>query len=258
MVVPHSEKELDATKATLDKAAEAAGKDIYSWHVDVAASTVVVSAADSDAAQSFVKSSAVDSDAVKIAVGEAPKPLYDIRGGDQYVINGNTLCSVGFAVNNGGFVTAGHCGGHRQPHPRLQQRRQGTFAGSSFPGNDYAWVRTNADWTPRAVGEQLRRGQRSVAGSREAWSAAPSAAPGRDDRLALRRHPGQERDRQLRAGRGLRAHPHQRLRRRRRLRRRLAHRRPGPRASPPAAPATAPPAATRSSSRSTRSSAPTA
>ncbi|MET8053026.1 ricin-type beta-trefoil lectin domain protein [Streptosporangium sp. NPDC005286] len=179
VIVPRSEKQLDATKATLDKAAEAAGKDIYSWHVDLAANTVVVSAADRDAAQSFVKSSAVDSDAVKVAVGQAPRPLYDIRGGDQYVINGNTLCSVGFSVNNGGFVTAGHCGGTGSPTLGYNNVSQGTFAGSSFPGNDYAWVRTNGNWTPRPWVNNYGGGNVSVAGSQEAVVGASICRSGR-------------------------------------------------------------------------------
>ncbi|MFF5249246.1 ricin-type beta-trefoil lectin domain protein [Streptosporangium sp. NPDC000095] len=166
--VPRSERQLATTKAALDRVADSAGKDIHSWYVDVAANTVAVSAADRAAAERFVRAGAVDAATVRISVDEAPKPLYDIRGGDQYVINGNTLCSVGFAVNNGGFVTAGHCGRTGSPTLGYNNVSQGTFAGSSFPDNDYAWVRTNGNWTPRPWVNNYGGGNVAVAGSREA------------------------------------------------------------------------------------------
>lgn len=185
VLVPRSEKQLAATKATLDRAADAAdaagsaGKDVHSWYVDVAANTVVVSAADHAAAERFVRAGAVDAAEVRISVSQAPKPLYDIRGGDQYVINGNTLCSVGFAVNNGGFVTAGHCGGTGSPTLGYNNVSQGTFAGSSFPGNDYAWVRTNGNWTPRPWVNNYGGGNVPVAGSQEAVVGASICRSGR-------------------------------------------------------------------------------
>ena len=93
--------------------------------------------------------------------------MYDTRGGDQYVINGNTLCSVGFAVA-GGFVTAGHCGGVNSPTLGFNNVPQGTFAGSSFPGNDYAWVRTNGNWTSQPWVNNYSGGNVLVAGSQDA------------------------------------------------------------------------------------------
>jgi streptogrisin C len=168
VLVRRTEKQLAGTKAALDSAAGAAADTIYGWHVDVAANTVVVSAVDRGAAERFVQASAIDAAAVRISIGQQPRTLYDIRGGDQYVINGNTLCSVGFAVNNGGFVTAGHCGGTGSPTLGYNNVSQGTFAGSSFPGNDYAWVRTNSDWTPRPWVNNYGGGSVAVAGSQEA------------------------------------------------------------------------------------------
>jgi len=93
--------------------------------------------------------------------------MYDIRGGDQYVINGNTLCSVGFAVA-GGFVSAGHCGGTGSPTLGYNNVSQGTFAGSSFPGNDYSWIRTNGNWTPQPWVNNYSGGNVLVAGSADA------------------------------------------------------------------------------------------
>ncbi|WP_424531405.1 ricin-type beta-trefoil lectin domain protein [Sphaerisporangium viridialbum] len=177
--VRHSEKQLTATKATLDRAADAAGTDVYGWYVDPAANTVVVSAADTAAAERLVRAGSVDAAAVRISVGQAPHPVYDIRGGDQYVINGNTLCSVGFSVNNGGFVTAGHCGRAGNPTLGYNNVNQGTFVDSSFPGNDYAWVRTNGDWTPRPWVNNYGGGVVSVAGSQEAPTGASICRSGR-------------------------------------------------------------------------------
>ena len=82
---------------------------------------------------------------------EDPRPLIDVIGGNAYYIGSGSRCSVGFSVN-GGFVTAGHCGstGATTTQP------SGTFRGSSFPGNDYAWVQVAAGNTPRGAGQQLR------------------------------------------------------------------------------------------------------
>ncbi|GAA4235655.1 streptogrisin C [Streptosporangium album] len=179
VTVQRSEKQLAATKAALDRAADAAGADLYGWYVDPAANTVVVSAADPAAAEGFVKAGNLDSGAVRISVGQAPHPVYDIRGGDQYVINGNVLCSVGFSVNNGGFVTAGHCGRAGNPTLGYNNVSQGTFVDSSFPGNDYAWVRTNGDWTPRPWVNNYGGGNVSVAGSQEAPVGASICRSGR-------------------------------------------------------------------------------
>jgi streptogrisin C len=73
-----------------------------------------------------------------------------VRGGDAYVINGDARCTVGFAVQ-GGFLSAGHCG---QPGDTTEALNNGTptaegvFAASRFPGDDFSFVRTNADFTP--------------------------------------------------------------------------------------------------------------
>lgn len=63
-------------------------------------------------------------------------------------------------ARTGGSVTAGHCGttGATTSQP------SGSFAGSSFPGNDYAWVRVAAGNTPRALVNRYP-GTVSVAGS---------------------------------------------------------------------------------------------
>ncbi|MBB5800754.1 streptogrisin C [Saccharothrix ecbatanensis] len=173
--VSRSEKSLADTKATLDRTP--AATDVHSWHVDPASNAVVVQARTESAARAFAARAGVD---VKTVVSaDAPRPLYDIRGGDQYVINGNTLCSVGFSVNNGGFVTAGHCGGTGSPTLGFNNVSQGTFAGSSFPENDYGWVRTNSNWTPTPYVNNYAGGSVAVAGSQEAGVGASVCRSGR-------------------------------------------------------------------------------
>ncbi|WP_083959161.1 ricin-type beta-trefoil lectin domain protein [Herbidospora mongoliensis] len=172
--VGRSEKQLATMKSALDRVKPDA--KVHAWYVDPATNSVVVAAADQAGGAEFARKAAVDA---KIVVTQAPKPLYDIRGGDQYVINGNTLCSVGFSVNNGGFVTAGHCGGTGSPTLGYNNVSQGNFAGSSFPTNDYAWVRTNANWTPRPWVNNYGGGSASVAGSNEAANGSSICRSGR-------------------------------------------------------------------------------
>src|SRR5689334_8349622 len=161
VVVKRSEADLDAVRTKLDTTPAPA--DVYGWYVDVASNSVVVSAATEAAGRAFANGS----DVRVVTTDEAPKPLYDTRGGDQYVINGNTLCSIGFAVA-GGFVTAGHCGGTGSPTLGYNNVAQGTFAGSSFPGNDYSWIRTNGNWTSQPWVNNYAGGNVIVSGSQDA------------------------------------------------------------------------------------------
>ncbi|WP_309114902.1 carbohydrate-binding protein [Saccharothrix sp.] len=161
-VVKRSQIQLDALKAKLD-----ANKDVPAgvpaWYVDVTTNSVVVLARDLGNAKAFAKASGLDEADVRIeASNEDPRPLIDVIGGNAYYMNGGGRCSIGFSVN-GGFVTAGHCGrtgqGTTQP--------TGTFAGSSFPGNDYGWVRVGAGNTMRGLVNRYP-GTVPVAGSTDA------------------------------------------------------------------------------------------
>ncbi|MFC7535161.1 ricin-type beta-trefoil lectin domain protein [Actinoplanes sp. GCM10030250] len=167
-IVKRSESSLAAARAKLDRNSARAAKSIRSWRVDPASNSVVIVTAPGAeaAAKKFAESSGAGAVTVETAA-EAPRPMYDTRGGDQFVINGNTLCSVGFAVA-GGFVTAGHCGGTGSPTLGFNNQAQGTFAGSSFPGNDYAWVRTNGNWVSQPWVNNYSGGNVLVAGSQEA------------------------------------------------------------------------------------------
>jgi len=168
VLVRRSQRQLDATKAKLDRIAGQVGTAVRSWYVDAPNNSVVLSAATPAAAARAIAASGIERSAVRVVTGgDAPRPVYDVRGGDQYVINGNTLCSVGFSVS-GGFVTAGHCGRSGSPTLGYNNVAQGTFQASSFPGNDYAWVRVNSSWTPQPWVNNYSGGNVAVAGSQEA------------------------------------------------------------------------------------------
>lgn len=136
---------------------------IPSWWIDVEANDVVVDvvAGGEQAATDFVASLDAPTDAVRVQTGvEAPETFATIRGGMSYLINNASRCSVGFAVQ-GGFVTAGHCG------VTGDSTNYGTFRGSSFPGNDYAWVAT-PNHTPVGQVMDYSGGTVAVKGSTQA------------------------------------------------------------------------------------------
>jgi streptogrisin C len=166
-VVKRGEADLAKARKALDTHAKKAGS-VRGWYVDVATNSVVVLA--KPGAESAAKAFATASGAGPVTVltsTEAPRPMYDVRGGDQYVINGNTLCSIGFAVA-GGFVSAGHCGGAGSPTLGYNNVAQGTFAASQFPGNDFSWIQTNGNWTPQPWVNNYSGGNVAVAGSQDA------------------------------------------------------------------------------------------
>ncbi|WP_033441214.1 alpha-lytic protease prodomain-containing protein [Saccharothrix sp. NRRL B-16314] len=162
-VVGRSLADLDALKVKLDRNARSAPKSVPGWYVDTPTNAVVVLARDVADAKAFARASGLGEEDVRIErSAERPRPLIDVIGGNAYYIGSGSRCSVGFAVD-GGFVTAGHCGrtGASTTQP------SGTFAGSSFPGNDYAWVRTAAGNTGRPLVNRYP-GTVPVAGSTEA------------------------------------------------------------------------------------------
>lgn len=162
VVVDYTLAELDAWKVALDgELTDPAA--VPSWYVDVTTNQVVVNVHDGGRAlaERAAASAGVPADAVTyVTTTEAPRPLIDVVGGNAYTMGSGGRCSVGFAVN-GGFVTAGHCGttGTRTSGPG------GTFRGSSFPGNDYAWVQVDAGNTPVGAVNNYSGGRVAVAGS---------------------------------------------------------------------------------------------
>ncbi|QUH04896.1 S1 family peptidase [Saccharopolyspora erythraea] len=172
-VVPNSLRELDATKAALDAMDAAAPASVTGWYVDVPSSSVVVSVNGRDAAtDAFLDKAKAAGDSVRVQdVAESPRTLYNVVGGDAYYMGGR--CSVGFSVRSSsgqaGFVTAGHCGTRGTAVSGYNQVAMGSFQGSSFPGNDYAWVSVNSNWTPTGRVNLYNGSTRAVSGS----SAAP-------------------------------------------------------------------------------------
>jgi len=134
-----AEHSLDDLEAIAAKIASSTVPDaIPSWWIDVEQNDLVIDvvAGGDQAATDFVATLDAPAGAVRLETGaEAPETFATIQGGIAYNINNQSRCSVGFAVQ-GGFVTAGHCG------VAGDSTTYGTFQGSSFPGNDYAWVST--------------------------------------------------------------------------------------------------------------------
>lgn len=165
-VVEHSAARLDATKKQLDELSAPAG--VSSWHVDPRANTVrvdvVADRRDDAAVRTFLERARAAGPVEVGTVAEAPATFAaGTVGGDPYY-TGNVRCSIGFSVH-GGFVTAGHCGGAGAAVRGWDGSHIGTFQGSSFPDNDYAWVSVGSGWwtVPVVLGwgtvsDQLVRG----------------------------------------------------------------------------------------------------
>ncbi|MEU8621648.1 carbohydrate-binding protein [Streptomyces sp. NPDC048623] len=146
-LVAHSLTALERARSVLDRAATA---DAPVRYVDVRTNRLVVEEARPGAAARLLAATGVARELVTVVrTAEAPRPLYDIRGGDAYYMGGGR-CSVGFPVTRGttqGFATAGHCGRAGTATSGFNQVAQGTFQASIFPGNDMAWVAANTNWT---------------------------------------------------------------------------------------------------------------
>ncbi len=165
-VVDHTARELDATKDRLDALSAPSG--VSSWHVDPRANSVVVNVVASEQGdndvRAFVAKARKAGPVTVKRTAEAPQTFAaGTVGGDPYY-TGNVRCSIGFSVH-GGFVTAGHCGQAGGAVRGWDGSAIGSFQGSSFPENDYAWVNVGSGWwtVPVVLGwgtvsDQLVRG----------------------------------------------------------------------------------------------------
>ncbi|MFE9172222.1 S1 family peptidase [Streptomyces kebangsaanensis] len=164
--VEHSARQLDAVKARLDHSP--APRGVSAWRVDPTANTVVVDVvraerSDNDVQRFLARAREAGPVTVR-TVSSAPRTFAaGTVGGDPYY-TGNARCSIGFSVY-GGFVTAGHCGRPGAGVSGWDGSYIGTFQGSSFPGDDYAWVSVGSGWwtVPVVLGwgtvpDQLVRG----------------------------------------------------------------------------------------------------
>jgi hypothetical protein len=180
-VVRHSLTALEAAMSQLnspDKTRSAGvlrptAQSVYAWRIDLPSNRVVITIAPgaSASAADFVASKGIDADLVRFETSkQRPQPVYDIRGGDRYNVP-NSWCSIGFSVTQGantGFVTAGHCGVAGTAVSGYNGVAIGNFAGSVFPGSDYAWVRnTSASWTIQPLVNNYNNGTVSVVGNFE-------------------------------------------------------------------------------------------
>ncbi|GAA2337242.1 S1 family peptidase [Saccharopolyspora halophila] len=162
--VTFSEDRLNGIVERLNAAQEQAPEAVTGWHVDPQQNAVVVTVKPGSAPEAtrFAEANGAAAAIDVVESAAQPRTYADIVGGNAYTIDNSARCSIGFAVNDG-FVSAGHCGdvGSSTSGP------SGTFAGSSFPGDDYSYVRTGSDDTPQPY-VNTYGGQRAVTGSSEA------------------------------------------------------------------------------------------
>ncbi|SDM64634.1 S1 family peptidase [Allokutzneria albata] len=173
--VSRTAAELDVAQGKVDAVARTrkAPDAVHSWHPDPRSGSVVVNVragVNTPEVDAFL-AEARKAGPVTVRRTTAPQPktyAAGTVGGDPYYVpvsGGYVRCSIGFSVH-GGFVTAGHCAGAGANTQGWDWSAQGQFAGSSFPGNDYAFVRTGHGWWTvpvvlgwGAVSDVLVRGQ---------------------------------------------------------------------------------------------------
>ncbi|MGI5484600.1 S1 family peptidase [Streptomyces lavendofoliae] len=146
-LVRHGAALLDRVKSRLDALRAPAG--VAGWHVDPRADRVVVTVVRADrngpAVQAFLERARLAGPVTVTETERAPVTYAaGTVGGDPYY-TGNVRCSIGFSVH-GGFVTAGHCGRAGAAVRGWDGSAMGTFQGSSFPGDDYAYVSVHSGW----------------------------------------------------------------------------------------------------------------
>ena len=188
--VRHSLRTLEAAKDALDDMVRQSPKGtaslhgVHAWHVDPQSNSVVVAVSPDAVAKGIdlVARSRAEASAIRFEtmVGQ-PELFATIRGGIEYVINNQYLCSVGFPVTRGstkGFATAGHCGDAGNS-VRVANQNVGSFAQSSFPGNDRAWVQVGSAHTLQPWVSNWSGGNVVVRGSTEAATGASLCRSGR-------------------------------------------------------------------------------
>ncbi|MHC6626226.1 S1 family peptidase [Streptomyces globosus] len=146
-LVRHSAAALDRAKARLDTLGAPAG--VAGWHVDPRTNSVVVTVVrterEAPAVRAFVEEARAGGPVSVAETAQAPRTYAaGTVGGDPYY-TGSVRCSIGFSVH-GGFVTAGHCGQAGAAVRGWDGSAMGTFRGSSFPGDDYAYVAVHSGW----------------------------------------------------------------------------------------------------------------
>jgi streptogrisin D len=150
-LVKRGADQLNAAIAQLDRFAKITGT---AWAVDPVANQVVLSVDSSVTGASLAQVNIMArqlGDTVRVEHLNGVLSM-NISGGNA-IYGGQFRCSLGFNVRNSAgayfFLTAGHCGNiasswySNSSHTILL----GTRAGTSFPGNDYAYIRYSTSFT---------------------------------------------------------------------------------------------------------------
>jgi len=164
-----AQNKLDAMDfdAALGKREEGAATGIAAYWVDVTANKLILEALKDSTAQAadLAKSAGLEESEFEVKVVDAlPTTFATIRGGDAYYINNSARCSVGFSVTTG-FVSAGHCGTSGSTAATSAGATIGTFSGSSFPGNDYSYIRGSSGNTFQGRVNNYSGGTIAISGS---------------------------------------------------------------------------------------------
>jgi len=164
-----AQNKLDAMDfdAALGKREEGAATGIAAYWVDVTANKLILEALKDSTAQAadLAKSAGLEESEFEIKTVDAlPTTFATVRGGDAYYINNSARCSVGFSVTTG-FVSAGHCGTSGSTAATSAGATIGTFSGSSFPGNDYSYIRGSSGNTFQGRVNNYSGGTIAISGS---------------------------------------------------------------------------------------------
>jgi streptogrisin C len=175
LIVSTPLSKLEEAQKALDKIdiEQALGKrsgenGIAAYYVDVAANKLILEALSGSVAQAeelAKQVGLVESEFEVRTVSGLPTTFATVRGGDAYLINRSSRCSVGFSVTTG-FVSAGHCGTAGTTVTTSGGATLGSFSGSVFPGNgDYSYVRGSSGNTFSGTINNYSGGTLPVSGS---------------------------------------------------------------------------------------------
>ncbi|MFI6345100.1 S1 family peptidase [Streptomyces sp. NPDC050560] len=156
--VAHTQDALAGAQSLLDRRAKTAKVPaaVHGWHIDTRKNVLVAdvaAGAEKSAAVTGFLAPAQRTGLLDLHTTDDPAPstvAAGTVGGDPYYINGNVRCSIGFSVV-GGFVSAGHCGSPGASVTGWDGSAMGSFAGSSFPGNDYSYITIGNGWWTEPV-----------------------------------------------------------------------------------------------------------
>jgi streptogrisin C len=168
VLVQRSARQLTATRQKLDRAAAAAPKSVTSWYVDVPSNQLVVTGRSAADAATFAATAGAEPAAVRVSTSQVTnRPLHDIRGGDPIGIGGGR-CSIGFALTQIGFLTAGHCGRGANEVAGYNKAPLGHVESYMYPGHDYAIISSDYGWNTTGLVNDYASGTVAVTGTNEA------------------------------------------------------------------------------------------